>query len=498
MDDFSLNPADFLPPAPPAPATADLAAGVALGSNAAPNLVDAVRALLEALDLDGTGLPAPVEVAWTELDRGLSGAEPWINEWLEAQTLELLSAIAAAPLGWESDAVRAARQEVERAFTGQPPVSLTIAPADGGATATLTLSPEFAAALPSGLLADLATTAPDQAAALGQQLAAITAERDGIHATWIETAAERDAVRAELAALTDSSKAEIAALNQALAASGQLNREAAAERDAARAERDAAQLAFDNAAADRTAAWLERDAAQAEAAELRAQLAGARGERDLAITAKAETQSLLITAQAEAERLRSQLAERLVELSAAQELRATLAEERDQGRAALAALEARAQRAAAEAQAAGRARDLNHADLARSQARERELTHDLVALRDEAADLRTRLAALDAQTATHRETLARAAELHRQLEAEKAAAETRANGAIAMTADLRARVSGLTEILRDVSFELAQLARALSREAGWWPGRRTKARLAATDHLRSRIAGLLPQQGATQ
>jgi len=488
MDEFSATHTDFLPPAPPALATPDLAAGVAaedsnglavaLGSNAAPNLVDAVRALLEALDLE-PGLPAPVEVAWAELDRGLSGAEPWLNEWLETQTLELLSAIAAAPLGWESDAVRAARQEVERAFTGQPPVSLTIAPADGGATATLTLSPEFAAALPSGLLADLATTAPDQAATLREQLAAITAERDGIHATWLETAAERDAARTELAALAEASGAEIAALNQALTASEQLNGEAAAERDAAQAEADELRNRLDEAAAlsqqQLAARLVELTAARDEAAKLQEQLAAARGERDLAVTAKAEAQALLIQAQAAGGDLRKRL-----DASAA--ATAAAVAERDQGRAALAALEARALRA--------------ETDFARSQARERELTHDLVALRDEAADLRFRLAALDAQTATHRETLARAAELQRQLEAEKAAAETRANGAIAMTADLRARVSGLTEILRDVSFELAQLARALSREAGWWPSRRTKARLAAADHMRSRIAGLLPQTGA--
>lgn len=524
-----------------------------------PALVDTVVALLAALDLEQPGLPEPIEHAWNDLHDGLSAAEPWRREWLEAQSRELLAAIAAAPLGWESDEVRAARQAVERALEdsrraqsapppspaqttlSEPPQSphqsphqslLTLDGADA-ATITLSLSPEVTAALPAGLLSDLggatAAYAPDPAIALREQLAALTAERDGIHATWVETAAERDAAIAardearsgwaysleerdaaqrardalELEVSTqeqqrlglinqlDAALAEAATLREREAATAARTEQAEAEARAMRTERDLIEAA---ASAQACAAEHRFDQLLLEVrGKFGEELAVAHGERDLAVSAKAEAQTLLSGAQAEAERLRSQLAERLVELSAAHEERATVAEERDTARAALAALEARAQRAEAEAQAAGRARDLNHADFARAQAREREINRDLLAVRDEAAELRTRLATLEAQTTTHRETLARAAELARQLEDQKAEAETRANGAIAMSRELRTQAHMLSDVLRDAHFELGQLARALQREAGWFPGRLCRARLTGAEQMRGRIQAILPE-----
>lgn len=414
-------------------------------------LAQAVRPLLTALEAEQAGMPAPVEDAWRELsetmgdkvfspaERGEIDALPHAP-WLRGQTRALLAALAAAPLGWESDAVRAARQAVEAfllAESAAPAISAAFTINTSDARQQVVLDAGLFVAAPP-LIDPTPTPAPAltgaELEALQEQLQAAIADREGLYATWTATAAERDA-----------------ALEQ---------------RDQAVAERDAAHLSRDAALTERNAAWAARDQAQAErdqasdeAAELRERLAASRG-------LGADLIEQRLQAHAEAERLRAQAA------TAEQELEAA--------RAALAALEARAQRAEAEAQTNARSRDAALGEATQLQSRVREL---LV----EAARLRDQLEQLQSQTATHRETLAQAAELQRQLETAHREAQTRAEGAIAVSADLRAQVSALGQLLRDAAFELEQLGRVLSREAGWWKGRRIRARLEAAAALQARI-----------
>lgn len=440
-------------PAPDAPAAA-----TELAAPPAPppaTLQDAIVGLLCALDVEASHMPAPVADAWSSLGDEAAKPEPEPAQ-LATLAQALLSAMAAAPLGWESDPVREARRAVE-ALLAAPPVA-----AEQPKPAALeVIAADFSIENPGG---ESSPDAEAELALLRVRLANAEAERDGIHATWFSTAAERDGLRAELAAFTEATQTEIAGLNQALAVSAQLNRDVVAERVAAQAEaaelreqlRQAReQLVSLTAETEEWRTRLENANAlsREQLAQRLADLKEAEAERDVAQVATNGLREQLVSVTAERDAARSELAGARDAMAAA----AAVSE------ATIGALKARAERA--------------ELDVARLESRERELSRDL--------------AQLQASTASHRDTLAKAAELQRSLEQAQREAAARADGAIAMARDLRTEHDRAIALLDLARHEIQILKDALWRATGWPRGRRTKRRMASADECLRRIGAQL-------
>lgn len=249
MNEFSPAPADVARLDPPTPGrhepgldeitaadvaavTPDqlLAAAQELSASASapvreqPGLRAALLRLANALEPEP--MPAPVEDLWAELLEPVALAQAWEDparvEWVKSKAQELLAAIAAAPLGWESDAVRAARTGVEQALVAAEATPAASAPAQPAA------GPATLIARVGDILErhGVARSTPDLANAIALEAmleaAFVTAERMAqLEGARDQARAEAEALRSEL----ESARFDLASLPEQITYAQKLERE---------------------------------------------------------------------------------------------------------------------------------------------------------------------------------------------------------------------------------------------------------------------------------